>query len=75
MLGGIPTVATDYSPLWDLNLAEWTKVAVDKGYRARVIEEFRILGRVEQGWLTDPGGSEFGSVGNIINCPIAFRFL
>jgi hypothetical protein len=75
VLGGIPTVATDYSPLWDLNLAEWTKEAVDRGYRARVIEEFQILGLVEQGWLTGPGGSDFGSVGIIINCPIAFRFL
>ena len=23
VLGGIPTVATDYSPLWDVNAAEW----------------------------------------------------
>ncbi len=75
VLGGIPTVATDYSPLWDLNLSEWSKDAVAKGYRGRLIDEFQILGLVEQGWLTAPGGSEFGSVGIIINCPIVFRFL
>jgi hypothetical protein len=75
VLGGIPTVSTDYSPLWDLNPAEWTKEAIDKGYRSRFIEEFQILGLVEQGWLTGPGGAEFGSSGFLINCPIVFRFL
>jgi hypothetical protein len=75
VLGGIPTIGTDYSPLWDLNPAEWTKEAIDKGYRSRFIEEFQILGLVEQGWLTGPGGAPFGSSGIVINCPIVFRFL
>ena len=75
VLGGIPTVATDYSPLWDANLGEWTQEAVDQGYRARVIEEFQILGLVEQGWITGPGGTPYGSIGVLINCPIVWRFL
>lgn len=75
VFGGIPTVATDYSPLWDFNAAEWTKEAVDKGYRARVIDEFQVLGLVDQGWLTGPGGAPFGSTGFIVNCPVVFRFL
>ena len=75
VFGGIPTVATDYSPLWDFNAGEWTKEAVDKGYRARVIDEFQILGLVQQGWLTGPGGTPFGSTGFIVNCPVVFRFL
>src|SRR5262249_42282135 len=24
VLGGIPTIANDYSPIWDVNLVEWT---------------------------------------------------
>ena len=75
VFGGIPTVATDYSPLWDFNAAEWTKGAIDKGYRARVIDEFQVLGLVKQGWLTGPGGANFGSTGFIVNCPVVFRFL
>ena len=75
VLGGIPTVATDYSPLWDMNLGSWTQEAIDKGYRSRLTEEFAILGFAEQGWLTGPDGEPFGSVGVIINCPIVFRFL
>ena len=75
VLGGIPTVATDYSPMWDLNVGEWTKAAIDKGYRSRVIEEFQVLGLVERGWITGPGGKKFGSTGFIVNCPIVKRFL
>lgn len=75
VLGGIPTVATDYSPLWDLNVGEWTQHAIDNDYRSRVREEFEILGYVRAGHLTAPGGAAFGSSGLIVNCPIVFRFL
>lgn len=75
VLGGIPTVATDYSPLWDLNLGEWTADAVANGYVSRLTEEFQILGLVERGFITGPGGSLYGSTGIIINCPIVHRFL
>ena len=75
VFGGIPTIATDYSPLWDANLGEWTQKAIDNGYKSRVIEEFQILGLVRDGWITTPGGGAYGSAGIIINCPIVFRFL
>lgn len=75
VLGGIPTVATDYSPLWDLNVAAWTQHAIDSHYRSRVTQEFQILGLVRSGWLTGPGGGAFGSSGLIVNCPIVLRFL
>ncbi len=75
VLGGIPTIATDYSPLWDLNPFSWTEEAIEAGYRSRLTEEFDILGKVQQGWLEGLGGGAFGSVGFIVNCPIVFRFL
>ena len=75
VLGGLPTIATDYSPLWDVNLVEWTAGAIAKGYRARVNEEFQILGLVSRGFLTGPGGKAFGSTGIIVNCPIVQRLL
>ncbi|MCB1875936.1 MAG: hypothetical protein KDH88_08180 [Chromatiales bacterium] len=75
VLGGIPTVATDYSPLWDLNVGEWTADAIQKGYRSRLTEEFQILGFVSRGFLTGPGGTTYGSTGFIVNCPIVHRFL
>jgi hypothetical protein len=75
VLGGIPTIATDYSPLWDLNVGEWTQLAIDRSYRSRVTEEFQILGLVARGFITAPGGAPFGSSGFIVNCPIVHRFL
>jgi hypothetical protein len=75
ILGGIPTIATDYSPLWDLNLGVWTDEAIEKGYRSRLTEEFAILGFAQRGWLTGPDGGAYGSTGIIVNCPIVFRFL
>jgi hypothetical protein len=75
ILGGIPTIATDYSPLWDLNFGVWTEEAINNGYRSRLTEEFAILGFAEKGWLTGPDGGAYGSTGIIVNCPIVFRFL
>jgi hypothetical protein len=75
VLGGIPTIATDYSPLWDMNAGQWTQEAIDLGYRSRLTEEFAILGFVERGWVTGPDGAPYGSVGMIINCPIVMRLL
>jgi hypothetical protein len=75
VLGGIPTVATDYSPMWDLNPAVWTQQAITRGYRARMTEEFAILGLVEKGFLTGLNGQKFGSAGLVVNCPIVYRFL
>jgi hypothetical protein len=75
VFGGIPTLATDYSPLWDVNLGEWSSEAISLGYRSRVTEEFQILGLVQKGWITGPGGTKYGSSGIIVNCPPVFRFL
>ena len=73
VLGGIPTIALDYSPAWDAQLFEWTKDAIEKGFRGQVREEFQILTFVQDGLITGPGGKAFGSSGFSINCPIAQR--
>ena len=75
VLGGIPTVATDYSPMWDINPSVWTQRAIELGYRSRMTEEFSILGMVQKGWITGLDGKKFGSVGLVVNCPIVYRFL
>jgi hypothetical protein len=73
VLGGIPTIALDYSPAWDAQLFEWTKDAIENGFRGQVREEFQILTFVQDGLITGPGGKAFGSSGFSINCPIAQR--
>jgi hypothetical protein len=72
-LGGIPTIALDYSPAWDANLYTWTNDAIAKGYRQQLREEFQILTYAQDGLITGPGGAPFGSAGFSINCPIVQR--
>ena len=73
VVGGIPTLALDYSPIWDANLYEWTQDAINQGFRGQLREEFQILKFVQDGLLTGPGGKPFGSFGFSINCPIVIR--
>ena len=75
VVGGLPTVALDYSPLWDLNLGEWTQEAINLGYDSRLIDEFQLLAFVRDGWITGPDGAPYGSTGIVVNCPIVARFL
>ncbi len=75
VLGGIPTLATDYSPIWDFNLGEWTQEAIDNGYRSRITDEFTWLGMVQRGFVTAPGGMPYGSSGIVVNCPPVMRLL
>jgi hypothetical protein len=71
--GGIPTTATDYSPVWDANVYEWTAEAIEKGYRGLLTEEFRILKLARDGYITGPGGAPYGSFGPVIVCGVAAR--
>src|SRR5258707_9093292 len=73
VLGGIPTIALNYSPTWDAQLFDWTKDAIDNSFRGQVREEFQILTFVQDGLITGPGGIPFGSSGFTINCPIVQR--
>jgi hypothetical protein len=75
VFGGVPTIALDYSPLWDLHLGVWTQEAIDNDYRSRMIDEFQLLAMAEGGFLTAPEGADFGSSGIIVNCPIIMRLL
>ena len=54
-LGGIPTIALDYSPAWDANLYQWTQDAINRGFRGQLREEFQVLTFVQDGLLTGPG--------------------
>ena len=71
--GGVPFVASDYSPVWDANVYEWTQDAIDKGYRGLLTEEFRILKMARDGYVTGPGGAPYGSAGFVVICGVAAR--
>src|SRR6202049_4072008 len=55
VLGGIPTIALDYSPAWDAQLWEWTKDAIGDGFRGQVREEFQIPTFVHDAMISGGG--------------------
>ncbi|MBM3503569.1 MAG: hypothetical protein FJX65_06810 [Alphaproteobacteria bacterium] len=73
VLGGVPTLGDDYSPLWDVFPVEWTREALDQQLRARLTDEATIIGFVDRDWLAGPGGTAFGPAGMIVNCPVVLR--
>ena len=73
VLGGIPTIALDYSPAWDAQLYAWTPEAIERGFRGQLREEFQVLTFAQDGLITGPGGAPFGDSGFAINCPIVQR--
>ena len=75
IFGGVPTIAGDYSPIWDLQMGEWTKEAVANGYRSRLIDEFTVLRFAKDGFLTGPMGKPYGSSGIVVTCPVVMRSL
>ncbi|BDE08027.1 hypothetical protein WPS_33030 [Vulcanimicrobium alpinum] len=67
-----PRHANAYSPLWDVQLGEWTKAAIAEHKNVRQTDENEILNLVGRNALTGPGGAAYGSV-FVVNCPpVAF---
>jgi hypothetical protein len=75
ILGAIPTVAFDYSPLWNFELFTWTDYSIKNGIRTRLTGEFEVLSTAAAGYLTSPSGGPLEDNKIINNCPIIHRFL
>ena len=62
-----------YSPLWDVQVAEWTPQAIAQGKTRQLNDENEMLAAVKDGLMTGPMGAKFGSTGFVVNCsPIAY---
>jgi hypothetical protein len=73
VLGGIPTINLDYSPLWRLFPTKWTNVAIEHGYRSRLTDAIEIADFQSKGLLTGLDDHELRPVGFIVNCPVVYR--
>jgi hypothetical protein len=73
VLGAIPTLSTQYSPLWDAVPYEWTPSSVTSGYVQQMRDAFQVLQVLRDGLITGPGGSSIGTGSFIVNCPMAVR--
>lgn len=74
VLGGIPTINLDYSPMWRVFPAVWTEEAISKGYRFRLTSPREAAEMSERGFIKSLDGGRFRSVGFVVNCPIVYRF-
>ncbi|MEM9794979.1 MAG: hypothetical protein AAF919_00720 [Pseudomonadota bacterium] len=73
VLGGIPTLNLDYSPMWRLFPAKWTEEAISKGYRTRMSDAIWIEDMAAKGYITSLDDGPLRAVGLIVNCPVVYR--
>jgi len=73
VLGGIPTINLDYSPLWRVFPTKWTNAAIEQGYRSRLTDAIHIADFQTRGLLTGLDDRELRPVGFIVNCPVVYR--
>lgn len=73
VLGGIPTINLDYSPMWRLFPAVWTDEAIQKGYRYRMTSALQAAEMATRGFLKSLDGKDFRAVGFVVNCPVVYR--
>ncbi len=73
VLGGIPTINLDYSPMWRLFPAVWTDEAIQKGYRYRITSALQMAEMAHRGYIKSLDGGDFRAVGFIVNCPVVYR--
>jgi len=59
-----------YSPLWDVHPGQWSAAAVAAGANIAQKDRSDLLGLVDKGVVTGPGGARFGPAGFVVNCPI-----
>jgi hypothetical protein len=73
VLGGIPTINLDYSPMWRVFPAVWTDEAIQKGYRYRITSALQAAEMSHRGYIKSLDGGDFRAVGFIVNCPVVYR--
>lgn len=73
ILGGIPTINLDYSPMWRIFPAVWTDEAIKKGYRYRMTSALQAAEMSTRGYLKSLDGGDFRAVGFVVNCPVVYR--
>lgn len=72
LLGEVPEEVTgpsDYSPLWDANLAQWTPAAVAAGLDRRQTAYDDLVYLARKGLITAPDGGPFRRSDFVIDCP------
>jgi len=59
-----------YSPMWDLQIAEWSASVVASGENHAQPDFNTIHQLAQRGHLTNPGGAPLSSANFVVNCPV-----
>jgi hypothetical protein len=75
VLGSFPTLSDKrlrelYTPLWDLNIGEWSADVVAKGENFAQTDANTIRQLAARGFITNPGGAKLSSANFVVNCPV-----
>lgn len=73
VLGGIPTINLDYSPMWRVFPVKWTDDAIGKGYRTKMTDAIAVEDAGERGIIESVAGGKPKPVGFVVNCPVVYR--
>jgi hypothetical protein len=70
ILARFTEISAGYSPMWDVQLAEWTKEAIEKNQRQLITDGDDLIVKSQTGLLVSPGGGPVKTTGNLVNCPV-----
>ncbi len=73
VLGGVPTINLDYSPIWRLFPVLWTEEAIEKGWRTKLTNAIDIENAGAKGIVVSVAGGPPKAVGFLVNCPVVYR--
>jgi hypothetical protein len=73
VLGGVPTINLDYSPMWRLFPVKWTDGAIAKGYRTKMTDAIAIEDAGAKGIIESLEGGPPKPLGFLVNCPVVYR--
>jgi len=70
ILADFKEISAGYSPMWDVQLAEWTKEAIETNQRKLITDGDDVTAKSEAGLLVSPGGGSVKTTRILVNCPV-----
>jgi hypothetical protein len=70
ILAQFKEISAGYSPMWDVQLAEWTNKAIETNQRTLITDGDDVAVKSDAGLLVSPGGGPVRTIGNLVNCPV-----
>jgi hypothetical protein len=70
ILADFQEISPGYSPMWDVQLAEWSKDAIETKQRKLITDGEDLIAKSKAGLLVSPSGGPVRTTRNLVNCPV-----